>query len=155
MSAEIFAETSFLFSLYCEQEHSAEATAFAETLISDIPISALVKFEFENGLNFQAGRFRRDRNQGIAPRQKAAAGQAFQDDLEAGFWRVGPVDFPEILILAEDLSERLTEENLNRAMDVLHVATALHWGAKTFLSFDARQAKLAKAAGMKAPLKLS
>jgi predicted nucleic acid-binding protein len=34
-------------------------------------------------------------------------------------------------------------------MDTLHVATALHLGAKEFLTFDARQSKLAAAEGLK------
>ena len=36
-----------------------------------------------------------------------------------------------------------------RTIDLLHVAIALEAGAKTFLSFDQRQRKLAKAAGLK------
>jgi len=35
-------------------------------------------------------------------------------------------------------------------MDILHVATALHLGAREFLSFDGNQRKLARAEGMKA-----
>ncbi len=39
----------------------------------------------------------------------------------------------------------------HHAFDVLHVATALHLGAKVFLTFDANQ-KLAEAEGLKVPL---
>ncbi|MCX6867783.1 MAG: hypothetical protein NTV46_16505 [Verrucomicrobia bacterium] len=37
----------------------------------------------------------------------------------------------------------------NRSWDVLHVATALHCGARTLLSFDLRQRTLAAANGLK------
>jgi predicted nucleic acid-binding protein len=151
---EAFAETSFLFALYCEQDNSAVAVDCMESLAPGISLSPLVRFEFENGLRFQAGRFRRDRSQGVAPKQATQARQVFNEDLTAGFWRPQEFEFPEILRRAESLSTRFTEENLTRSMDILHVATALQWGARTFLSFDARQAKLAKAAGLKCPLKV-
>lgn len=150
---EYFAETSFLCALYCEQDNSVDASTFAGRLGSGLTLSGLVKFEFENGLSLQAGRFHRDRTQGIAPRQRQEARRAFHEDLTSGFWKIRAMELAEILRVAEELSERHTEEELNRAMDILHVATAVHWGAKKFLTFDARQARLAKAAGLKAPLK--
>ena len=36
--------------------------------------------------------------------------------------------------------------------DVLHIATALHLGAREFLTFDRNQKKLAEAEGLKVPL---
>ena len=149
-----FAETSFLCAIYCEQDNSAAAVAFLGKLEPGIALSPLVKFEFENGLNFQAGRFQRDRNQGIAPRQKAEALRAFQADVASGFWRVRALDLVETLRIAEDLSARHTEADLNRTLDVLHVATAIEWKAREFLTFDLRQARLARSAGLKTPLRV-
>jgi predicted nucleic acid-binding protein len=37
----------------------------------------------------------------------------------------------------------------HRSLDVLHVATALHLGAREFLTFDANQRKLATAEKLK------
>jgi predicted nucleic acid-binding protein len=37
----------------------------------------------------------------------------------------------------------------HRSLDVLHVATALHLGAREFLTFDANQRKLALAENLK------
>ena len=37
----------------------------------------------------------------------------------------------------------------HRSLDVLHVATALHLGAREFLTFDANQRKLAAAEKLK------
>jgi predicted nucleic acid-binding protein len=47
------------------------------------------------------------------------------------------------------LSEKHAATEGQRTIDLLHVALALEAGAKTFLSFDQRQRKLAKAAGLK------
>ncbi len=37
----------------------------------------------------------------------------------------------------------------HRSFDILHVAAALHLGAREFLSFDSNQRELAKAEGLK------
>ena len=51
--------------------------------------------------------------------------------------------------LAETLSKRHAIAGRHRSLDVLHVATALHLGARDFLTFDANQRKLAAAEKMK------
>jgi predicted nucleic acid-binding protein len=45
---------------------------------------------------------------------------------------------------------RILETSPVRAMDALHVACALEWGAELFASSDDRQLKAAKKAGLKA-----
>jgi predicted nucleic acid-binding protein len=47
------------------------------------------------------------------------------------------------------LSEKHATKDGQRTIDLLHVAIALECGAKTFLSFDKRQRRLATAAGLK------
>jgi len=49
-------------------------------------------------------------------------------------------------------SRQRTAKGGNRTLDILHVATAVHLGAKQFLTFDARQRELAKYAGLRVPL---
>ena len=50
---------------------------------------------------------------------------------------------------ADDISEKHAATEGQRTIDLLHVALAVECGPKTFLSFDTRQRKLAKAAGLK------
>lgn len=38
-------------------------------------------------------------------------------------------------------------------IDILHIATAVHLGAKTFLTFDANQKLLAETEGLEVPIK--
>jgi predicted nucleic acid-binding protein len=59
-------------------------------------------------------------------------------------------DWADVHRIAERLSAKHTKTDGPRAMDILHVATALHLGAREFLSFDGNQRKLARAEGMKA-----
>jgi hypothetical protein len=49
---------------------------------------------------------------------------------------------------AESLAEHHTPALGTRSLDILHVAAALVLGATEFCTFDTRQAKLAKAAGL-------
>ncbi|MDQ5981250.1 MAG: uncharacterized protein QG602_4228 [Verrucomicrobiota bacterium] len=51
--------------------------------------------------------------------------------------------------LTAELSEQHTTRIGTRALDVLHVASAMELGARQFLTYDIRQAKLAVACGLK------
>ena len=46
----------------------------------------------------------------------------------------------------------ILESSLVRAMDALHVACAVHWGAELFVSADKRQVSAAKKAGLQTRL---
>jgi predicted nucleic acid-binding protein len=72
-----------------------------------------------------------------------------QTDLDTGAVVVASVDWADVHRLAERLSARHTGAHGHRAFDVLHVATALHLGAREFLTFDASQRKLAAAEKLK------
>ncbi len=52
---------------------------------------------------------------------------------------------PEVIVT----STKLLEASPLRAMDALHVACALVWGAELFISSDKRQIEAAKKAGLK------
>ena len=53
------------------------------------------------------------------------------------------------MVEAERLSTSYSERLGTRSLDILHVAAALVLGVKEFHTFDTRQAKLAKTAGLK------
>ena len=69
--------------------------------------------------------------------------------MDAGALEVVTADWPDVHRLAENLSTRHTMAGGHRSFDVLHVATALHLGAREFLTFDANQRKLAAAEKLK------
>ena len=52
---------------------------------------------------------------------------------------VVPAEWPDVLAIAERLSSQHAIKSGHRFVDLLHVATALHLGAKEFLSFDSNQ----------------
>lgn len=72
-----------------------------------------------------------------------------QNNLALGALAVVPADWAEVHRLAERLSATHTVANGFRTMDTLHVATALHLGAREFLTFNLRQRQLVIAEGLK------
>jgi len=90
---------------------------------------------------------------GVFQRQMTAAtADAIQKDLDrdcdAGLWHL--VDFPPAAFETGVVLARLHVARLGaRTLDTLHVACALELKASAFWTFDERQRKLAKAAGLK------
>jgi predicted nucleic acid-binding protein len=72
----------------------------------------------------------------------------FTSDRTSGLWR--EVAVPDgAFDLCADLARRHASKIGMRTLDTLHVACALELKADEFWTFDERQAKLAKAQGMK------
>ena len=65
---------------------------------------------------------------------------------------LGPADADLVVRLARAFSLQRTAHGGHRTLDVLHVATAVHLGARRFLTFDDRQRNLARHAGLEVPL---
>ena len=72
----------------------------------------------------------------------------FENDLESGVVIEASVNLADIVTEVERLSERHTMQRGARSFDLLHIATALKWQAKVFLSFDALQREIAAAEGL-------
>ena len=76
--------------------------------------------------------------------------EILQANIVAGLLMIPPFeDWAKVYSIAEELSAQHTRQGGHRSFDLLHVATALHLKAGRFLTFDTRQAELAKAAGLK------
>ena len=116
-----------------------------------LPVSVLLLLEFRQSVRFQTRLHQHNRARGFSKREGEEMLRDLQSDLHAGVLRVTPADWSEVLHTAEYLSARYTEAHGHRFADILHVATALHIGADTFLTFDANQQRLAEAEGMQVP----
>ena len=78
-----------------------------------------------------------------------AAVADFETDVREGRLAIVDVLWRRTLDLAAELSTQHTAVLGTRTLDVLHVATAVTLEAKRFVSYDDRQAALAKAAGLR------
>lgn len=138
-----YADTSFLYSLYVQQAHSAKAAAYmAESGSMPLPLTTLGRFELFNAVRLSV--FRRQ----LAPRAATLDLQTIEGDIRTGVLELIACDWPAIHADADRLSSKHTIKNGHRAVDLLHVATAISLGTADFLTFDQNQAKLAVAEGL-------
>ena len=140
-----YPDTSFLCALYVKQSNSPAAAAHSASLREPIHVAAFLAYEFRQSLRFQTWRHSANARAGIALADAQAALLQFESDLANGVAVLAPCNFQEVFRLAEDLSKQHTRVNGHWSFAVLHVATALHLGAREFLTFDSNQRKLAAA----------
>jgi predicted nucleic acid-binding protein len=144
-----FPDTSFLCALYVQQDNSPIAAAHFQAMPEVLHVSGLLIYEFSQSIRFQVWLNARNNSKGYPKRIADVALAKFQVNMDAGALAVVTADWPDVHRLAETLSMRHTIAGGHRSMDVLHVATALHLGAREFLTFDANQRKLAAAEKLK------
>jgi len=141
----VAADSSFLVSYYVFDTHSERAAEWAEKQSAEMILTSLTVMEIDNAL--QARVFR---GQNTADESRKAIA-AFEADLANGAFRQMPL--PEsIWITARNLTRSHTSVIGARSLDILHVASALALKADTFLTFDERQARLARAVGLATPM---
>ncbi len=137
----VYADTSFLASLYLKDLHSQRAWR-AVVSRPQIWLTALHRAEWTNAVSQHI--FRRS----IAETEAQEVYRQFARDLAMGLW--SEIELPsnafEICI---ELARKYTPRFGLRTLDVLHVAVAVELKAEQFWTFDDRQAKLAKAVGLK------
>jgi predicted nucleic acid-binding protein len=143
MEADAYADSSFLVSLHrADAFHDAASTFIARTGLT-LAFTPLHRIEVRNALrNAVAGGTMNRVERNIAFRQ-------IEEDLRDGLMVHTSVNWTDVFRRADELSEAHSAAHGQRTLDLLHVATALDCGATTFLTFDARQRKLAKVAGLK------
>lgn len=146
-----YPDTSFLCSVYRRQDHTPLALEYRSAMREPLHFSRLLEFEFLQSIELQVWLHSADRTKGYPRHQADQMVADWQADIAVGLNTVAPCDMDAILHLAATYSMQRTAKNGNRTLDVLHVATAVHLGARDFLTFDARQKKLARHAGLKVP----
>jgi predicted nucleic acid-binding protein len=143
----IYADSSFFVSLYLPDEHSAEARRLARHH-QRVWLTPLHRAEWAHAVALRL--FQRE----ISADEAQVITQNFERDRASQFWLSVPLPemaFERCVQLAGQYGARLGLAT----MDTLHVASALELGAERFWTFDKRQAKLARAVGLKRPLKKS
>lgn len=136
----LYADSSFLASLYATESHSQEARRRMASK-PEVFVTPLNRAELAHAFSFQVYRSR------INEAEARKIWQQFEQDCERGIWR--EVDLPEKgWETCIDLARRYGPILGVRTLDSLHVACALELGADKFWTFDERQASLAKAVGL-------
>ncbi|GAA5125432.1 PIN domain-containing protein [Luteolibacter yonseiensis] len=148
----VYPDTSFVCSLYRLQHTSQRAIELRADLVVPLPVSSLLLLEFRQSIRFQMRLFSKDRSKGFSKNEGSAMLRDLQSDLAHGVLEMISPDWADVHRIAEELSGRHTEAHGHRFADILHVATALHFGVATFFTFDANQKRLAEAEGMLVPV---
>jgi predicted nucleic acid-binding protein len=137
----VYADSSFFVSTYVTDSHSVVADALARTG-APVWFTPLHHAEWAHAIGQHM--FRSKMSSAGAQR----AYKALEQDRAAGMWV--EVAIPEDAFnLCIDLARRYGPRLGVRTLDSLHVACALQLKTEQFWTFDERQAKLAKATGLK------
>ena len=139
-------DTSFLYSLYGNDAHTARAMAWLRANQAVLSLTMLNEYELENALRFAEFRG------ALRPGGAALFRAQFEADRLAGRLQVRICNLAEVVAEAQRLSATHTVTGGHRGFDILHVAAALHMKADRFLTFDGNQRKLAGAEGLRVPL---
>jgi predicted nucleic acid-binding protein len=137
----IYADSSFFVSLYLPDSHSSEARRLVKH-DKRIWLTPLHRAEWANAIAMRL--FQRE----ITANEAQIVLRHFARDRESRFWievELPTAVFERCFQLTQQFASRLPL----RTLDTLQVASALELGAERFWTFDIRQAKLAKAVGMK------
>jgi predicted nucleic acid-binding protein len=142
MKADGYADSSFIVSLLRIDANHEAAMRFMAQSGETLAFNPLQRVEVRNALrNAQAlGQ--------ITERERRLAFRQIEQDLRAGLLIHTAVNWSDVFRLADELSDKHAGKEGQRTIDLLHVALAIECGAKTFLSFDHRQRRLAKAASL-------
>lgn len=146
-----YPDTSFLCASYRTQDNSPKADAYRAAMTEPLHFTNLLEFEFVQAIRLQVWLHQADRSKGYSRREADRMIADWEADVAAGVNVMVPADMDAVLRLAKVYSLQRTAEKGHRTLDLLHVATAVHLGAKRFLTFDARQRALAEYAGLKVP----
>lgn len=142
----VYSDTSFLYSVYGDDAHSAVALRVLGSLTEPIVISLFNEYELVNALRLTE--FHK-----LLPAGEAANRISdFEQDLRSGNMMPASCNLARVMEEGRRLSLAYTITRGHRSFDILHVAAALVMGAQNFLTFDANQRKLAESEGLKVPL---
>ena len=137
----VYSDSSFLISVYVADIHSTAA----DTLLRSkprIPVTALHVAEWAHAVGQHVFRGQ------MSASDAARVTSEFEADCDTGLWtQVGLPDHAFELCI--ELARRHGPKLGVRTLESLHVACALELKAERFWTFDERQAKLAKAEGLR------
>jgi hypothetical protein len=139
---KVYADTSFLVSLYSADANSAQATGQMARLRGEVILTVLGELELTNAFRLHV--FRKEATEAETNRAQAK----FEEHVRDGVFTFQPLP-PAVYDRARQIARKQTAALGCRTLDILHIASALLLQADRFWTFDQRQAALARAEGMR------
>ena len=138
----LYVDTSVIVKLYVKEKHSLDASNWLKENNEAIPLTVFHELEFNNAINLKEfrGEIARDKTRLIMAR--------FAEHESKGIYYRPQISWADTFKYAVDLSRKHSRKTGSRALDILHVASALSIKADRFFTFDERQSKLVSLAGI-------
>ena len=138
----LYLDTSALLKLFIREQGSEEVQMAIESQDHPLPVWEIQEMELTNALRLKV--FWGELELAEAERQLAL----FEERFARGLYFFPEISRPELRRKFRELSARTPQLGCG-TMDILHVACACQLEAGRFLTFDERQATLAREAGLK------
>ncbi len=138
----LYADSSFLASLYLPDVKTGEANAFLARAQTPLAFTSFNRVELRNALRNMVAR---------GEVKSGAVAKTFpmmESDLNDGLLIGKNLDTGKLPKVAEQLSSRYGEKHVIRCVDLLHVASAHLLAIDAFLTFDRQQATFARQTGL-------
>ncbi len=142
----VYVDPSALVKLYLQEPESRAMSVWRAAIRGPLLLTLHGKVEVSNALGLALHRGT------MSVEAHRRAGAAFQEDLDSGRYVQASLLWRATLDRAAELSREHTPALGCRSLDLLHVASAITLGLNSFLTFDHRQQRLARAVGLKAIL---
>jgi len=139
---KVYADASFIVSLYSPDANSSTAARTMQAVSGDRFITTFGELEVVNAMGLRVCR------KEISPAQSQSSLIQFESDLRDGVFRLRGLS-DSILERARQLSRQTTAKLGTRTADILHVAAALELGVDCLYTFDLHQRKLAQTLRLK------
>jgi predicted nucleic acid-binding protein len=136
-------DTSVIVKLYIKEEYSQESSCWLKENNEAIPLTSFHDLELINAIHLK--QFRTE----ITQEENHLIMSRFEEHEKSGIYYRPQLDWSAIFINAIELSKKHSSGIGSRALDILHVASALSISADRFLTLDGRQTRLAALAGLK------
>ena len=138
-----YVDPSALRRLYVHDQQSRAFCAWRTRLAGSLPLTLHGRAELVNSITLAL--FRKD----ITADTCESALADLDEDILAGRLHMADLLWRKALERATELSREHTPRLGTRTLDVLHVASALVLGCRRFVTYDDRQAALAKQVGLR------
>jgi predicted nucleic acid-binding protein len=143
IAERVYADPGALLKLYVHEPESAAINGWRRRARGALPVTEHGRLEIVNGICLAA--FRKDIS-AAAMRDGLAS---LDEDWSEGRYVHADLLWRATLRRAGELSRSHTATVGCRTLDVLHVAAALELNLRTFVTFDERQKRLARLAGLR------
>ena len=139
---DAYFDSAIIVKLYVQEATSPQAIRLVAAYATPYVLTQWQALEVKNAIRLKAFRSEitvAEMNQSVA---------AFEQDIAAGRWQRPAYTAVTVEQKADELSAGYSATLGCRTLDIIHVAAALVLGTKEFVTFDGREAALAKEVGL-------